>query len=58
MKDGKMIKVYATTEGGNGYCSVVSEVESLEDLHLHVGVFDKNVVLTFEEVVEAKDSED
>lgn len=45
-----MIKVYAQTDHGNGELDEVKSIFDLEDLQIKVGLYAKDVVLTFKEV--------
>lgn len=40
--------VYACNKDGSGYVQKVAEVEDLTDIHLHVGMFAPDVVISIE----------
>lgn len=40
--------MYATNNNGDGYVSKIGEFLDLEDIEIRVGMFDKDVVITFE----------
>ena len=43
------IIVYATTDNGNGFVEKIGEYEEISDIQIRCGVFDKDVVISFEE---------
>ena len=49
MTKDKKIVVYATTKNGQGYVTSLGEYDSVEEVTIHCGAFDKDVVITFEE---------
>lgn len=44
-----MIKIYATNDNGEGYVQEIGVLKELSDIEIRVGMFDKDVVITFEE---------
>ena len=45
-----MIKVYATTEDGDGYATLLGSYECVEDIQkIRIGMFNDDVVISFEE---------
>lgn len=44
----KKIIVYATGENGDGRVMQIGEFDSLEEMEIIVGLFDKDVILNFE----------
>lgn len=44
-----MIKVYAIDKQGDGHVMEIGTYDTIEDITLHIGMFDKDVVITFEE---------
>ena len=41
------IVMWATGQGGEGYSEAVGSFDELEDIRIRIGMFDKDVVLTF-----------
>lgn len=50
-----MIKMYACSEKGEGKVMLVGEFESIEDIEILVGHFDKDVEITFSEELEKEE---
>lgn len=44
-----MIKVYATTDNGDGYTSQIGEYQDVSDIQIRVGMFADDVLITVEE---------
>lgn len=44
----KTIVMYATSEKGDGFVMRIGEYESIEEVVIYPGVFDKDVQITFE----------
>jgi hypothetical protein len=42
------IIVYATTNYGNGYVTKMGEYDSIEEIEIHIDMFAKNVIISFE----------
>lgn len=46
--EAKTIVMYATSEKGDGFVMRIGEYESIEEVVIYPGVFDKDVQITFE----------
>ena len=51
-----MIKVWATTEEGEGYCELIGEYETLEDIRIRTSVFASGLVITLDEIFEEEEA--
>lgn len=52
-----MIKVYITADKGNGEVIKINEVENISELEIMLWMFDKNTVITFEEIIKKNEYE-
>ena len=50
-----MIRVFATGNHGKGYVQEIGKFDDLDDIEIRVGMFDKDVVITFSEINEEKE---
>jgi len=50
-----MITVLATARHGQGYVQEIGKFDDLDDIEIRVGMFDKDVVITFSEINEEKE---
>lgn len=46
--EAKKIVMYATSEKGEGFVMSIGEYDSIEEVVIYPGVFDKDVQITFE----------
>jgi len=53
----KMIIVYITDQNGEGYSSVLTEVESWDELEIYTNHLGKDCKLTFEEKLKEDENE-
>ena len=51
-----MIVMYATTKDGEGFVEKIGEFDNIYEVEIRCGMFDKDVVISFEE--EEKDEKD
>ena len=42
------IIVYTTTDNGDGFVSKIGEYDTVEEIEIRIGTFDKDVVISFE----------
>ena len=47
----RKIIVYATTNNGNGYSTMIGEYDDIEDIQLRISMFAPDVVVTLEEKI-------
>lgn len=46
--------MYATADKGEGYVVKIGEYDSFEEIEIRIGMFDENVVISFNEESEVK----
>ena len=50
--------VYATNENGQGHVQQIAEVDDITEFEIRVGMFSKDVVISFSEEKECQDNQE